>query len=124
MSTRNRHLSFPFRIGKRGMPVQVMTLEEHIRDEIIQLLLTDPGERLFLPEFGGGIRQLVFSDGDNQRIAVAKSHLTRAISDWLGSRIAIERLEMTFIGENIEIELIYRIIATNESQTIRFQRLG
>lgn len=124
MSTRNRHLSFPFRIGKHGMPVQVSTLEEHIRDELIQLLLTDPGERLFLPEFGGGIRRLVFSEGDNQRIAVAKSHLSRAISNWLGSRIAIEKLEMKVKGEKIEIELIYRIIATNEPQRIRFQRLG
>ena len=48
-----RHLSFPFRVGVGGRTAQVSTLEEHVRDEIIQLLLTSPAERLFLPEFGG-----------------------------------------------------------------------
>ncbi|ASC73030.1 hypothetical protein XM38_039920 [Halomicronema hongdechloris C2206] len=49
-----RHLSFPFRIAADGRTAQVDTLEQHVRDELIQLILTNPGERLFLPELGRG----------------------------------------------------------------------
>ena len=59
-----KHLSFPFRIGKDGRTAEVTTLEEHVRDELIQLLLTNLGERPFLVEFGGGLRRLVFEPAD------------------------------------------------------------
>ena len=55
-----RHLSFPFRIGADGRTAAPSTHEEHVRDELVQLILTGPGERPFLPEFGGGARQLIF----------------------------------------------------------------
>ncbi len=32
----------------------------HIREQIEQVLFTDPGERVFRPELGAGMRQLVF----------------------------------------------------------------
>ena len=32
----------------------------HIREQIEQVLFTDPGERVFRPEFGAGVRRLVF----------------------------------------------------------------
>ena len=53
------HLAFPFRIGNNGRAAQVTTLEEHVRDELVQLILTNPAERLFLPEFGGGARRCI-----------------------------------------------------------------
>ncbi len=32
----------------------------HIREQIEQVLFTDPGDRVFRPEFGAGVRRLVF----------------------------------------------------------------
>ena len=42
-----RHLKFPFRIGPDGRPETPADLPEHVKGEVIQLLLTDPGERDF-----------------------------------------------------------------------------
>ena len=89
-----KHLSFPFRIGPEGRPVQVTTLEEHVRDELIQLLLTNPGERVYLPEFGGGVRKLVFEPADQAAQAMTKSMIAEAISTWLGERIELEELNV------------------------------
>ena len=47
-----RHLAFPFRIGGDGRTVAPVDDAAHVRDELLQLLLTSPAERLFLPEFG------------------------------------------------------------------------
>jgi phage baseplate assembly protein W len=55
-----RHLAFPFRIGSDGRTAAPENDGSHVRDELLQLLLTSPAERLFLPEFGGGVRKLVF----------------------------------------------------------------
>ena len=60
MLSSGRHLAFLFRIGTDGRTAAPLSDAEHVRDELLQLLLTSPGERLFLPEFGGGVRKLVF----------------------------------------------------------------
>ena len=118
------HLSFPFRIGKDGRTARVLSLEEHIRDELIQLILTNPGERLFLPEFGGGARRLVFENIDEAVAGLTKATLTRAISKWLGHRITLENLNVTVENETIEVDIKYRIAGTEDTRILRFQKSG
>jgi phage baseplate assembly protein W len=119
-----RHLSFPFRIGKDGRTATVPTLEEHVRDELIQLLLTSLGERPFLAEFGGGVRRLVFEAADETTAAMAKALITEAVSRWLGHRVVLELLEVNVENEQIQIDLKYRIAGTEDSRILRFQRSG
>jgi phage baseplate assembly protein W len=119
-----KHLAFPFRVGGNGRPVQVATLENHVRDELMQLILTNPAERLFLPEFGGGVRRLVFENLDEATGAMVKARLTRGISRWLSTRITLEELKVTVEGEKIEVDLLYRIAGTEDVRVLRFQRKG
>lgn len=119
-----KHLSFPFRIGKDGRTAEVVTLEEHVRDELIQLLLTNLGERPFLAEFGGGVRRLVFEAADETTAAMSKALITEAVSRWLGHRIVLELLEVKVENEQIQIDLKYRIAGTEDSRILRFQRNG
>jgi phage baseplate assembly protein W len=119
-----RHLSFPFRIGKKGRTEEVNTLEDQVRDELIQLILTNPGERVFLPEFGGGVRRLVFKNADETTAGMTKAMLTQAISRRLGHRITLEDLKVTVENEKIEVELKYRIAGTKDTRVMRFERKG
>jgi len=119
-----RHLAFPFRIGADGRAVQVVTLEEHVRDELVQLILTNPSERPFLPEFGGGVRRLVFENIDETTGAMVKAVLTRAVSRWLGNRVTLEDLEVVTENETIAVDLKYRIAGTPDSRLVRFERHG
>lgn len=119
-----RHLAFPFRIGREGRAAQVVTLEDHVRDELIQLILTNPAERLFLPEFGGGVRRLVFENIDETTGAMVKAILTRSVSRWLSSRVTLENLTVEIENEKIEVDLKYRIAGTEDARVLRFQRKG
>ncbi|GAB61864.1 MAG: hypothetical protein DWB56_08165 [Candidatus Jettenia sp.] len=119
-----KHLSFPFRIGKDGRTAQVSSLEEHVRDELIQLILTNLGERLFLPDFGGGVRRLVFENADETLGAMTKAILTQAISQWLGHRIALEDLIVIVEHEKIGVEIKYRIAGTEDTRVMKFERKG
>jgi len=118
------HLAFPFRIGNNGRAVQVATLEEHVRDELVQLILTNPAERPFLPEFGGGVRRLVFENIDETTGAMVKALLTRSISRWIGNRVVLEDLTVLIENETIAVDLKYRIAGTDDVRVIKFQRHG
>jgi phage baseplate assembly protein W len=118
------HLAFPFRIGFNGRAVQVTTLEEHVRDELVQLILTNPAERLFLPEFGGGVRRLVFENVDEATGAMVKAVLTSSISRWIGNRVTLEDLAVVVENETIAVDIKYRIAGTEDTRVLKFQRPG
>lgn len=118
------HLSFPFRIGKDGRAVQVKSLESHIRDELTQLILTNPGERVFLPEFGGGVRRLVFENASETTGGMAKAAITQSITRWLGHRVTLEELIVAVENEKIHVEIKYRIAGTEDTRVLKFQRGG
>jgi len=118
------HLAFPFHIGADGSAAQVATLEDHVRDELVQLILTNPAERLFLPEFGGGVRRLVFENIQDTTGAMVKATLTRAVSRWLSNRVVLQELVVEIQNEKIEIQLKYRIAGTEDSRVLVFQRAG
>lgn len=118
----NKHLSFPFRIGTNGRTAQTISLDDHIRDEIMQLLLTNPGERQFLPKFGGGVRQLIFSNVNDLTLAKTKSIITESLSNWLGERIEIDKIDVESQNEKVLVKLEYKVIRTNEKYSIEYQK--
>jgi phage baseplate assembly protein W len=119
-----KHLSFPFRIGNDGRMAAVNTLEEHVHDEIIQLILTNPGERPFIVDFGGGVRRLVFEAADDATAAMAKAVITQAINRWLGHRVTLEYVDVKTENTTIWVDIRYRIAGTADTRVLRFQRNG
>jgi len=124
MLSGGRHIAFPFRIGADGRSVTPVTEADHVRDEVLQLLLTDLGERPFLTEFGGGVRRLVFEPASDVLRGVTKARITQALSRWLGHRLTVEALEVEFDGERIDILVKFRPAGTSDSRVLRFQRQG
>ncbi|MES9852186.1 MAG: GPW/gp25 family protein [Candidatus Thiodiazotropha sp. L084R] len=118
---RGRHLAFPFHIAADGRSAAPASLEEHVKSEIIQLLLTNPGERPFLPAFGGGLRRLVFEGNSDITTAVAKATLTNTIGRWLKTRVELTALEVESRDATLIVGLQYRVIATGETQALSFE---
>lgn len=136
-----RHLAFPFRIGSDGRTAAPVSDTEHVRDELLQLLLTSPGERLFLPEFGGGVRRLVFEPASDVLRGVVKARITQALSRWMGHRLTVELIDVRFddapaapgttpellldrVTGGIEITVKYRPAGSPDSRIMKFQRTG
>jgi hypothetical protein len=136
-----RHLAFPFRIGSDGRTAAPASDAEHVRDELLQLLLTSPGERLFLPEFGGGVRRLVFEPASDVLRGVVKARITQALSRWLGHRLTVELIDVRFGDEaavpgttpeslldrltgGLEVTVKYRPAGSPDSRIVKFQRTG
>jgi phage baseplate assembly protein W len=119
-----RHLSFPFRIGADGRTATPASLEEHVHGEIIQLLLTAPGERPFLPSFGGGLRRLVFERNDDVAATMTKALISRNLTRWLGHRVTVEALDVASEESTLTVDLRYRVTATGEARRVRFEKQG
>lgn len=119
-----RHLAFPFRIGGDGRSAAPADDDAHVRDELLQLLLTSPGERLFLPDFGGGVRKLVFEPASEVLRGVVKARITNALTRWLGHRLTVEFIDVAWDDANatLEVTLKYRPAGSPDSRVIKFQR--
>jgi phage baseplate assembly protein W len=116
-----RHLKFPFTIGEDGRPETPADLSEHVKGEVMQLLLTDPGERPFLPRFGGGLKRLVFEANSEVTAGLARARLTKALSFYLGERLVVRELVTDAIDTTLSVDLVYELAATAETRRLRFE---
>ena len=64
-----RDYAFPFRVDPTSRQTSVTSYTAHIDQMIRQLLLTAPGERVNLPQFGCGLGQLVFAPASDALLA-------------------------------------------------------
>lgn len=116
-----RHLAFPFSIAADGRPATPASHDDHVRGEIIQLLLTNPGERPFQPSFGGGLKRLVFEANDDVTAGLAKARISKGLSFWLGERVEVKLLEVTAEESVLSVELVYAAIVGGEPKRLRFE---
>lgn len=116
-----RHLRFPFTIGDDGRPETPADLSEHVKGEIVQLLLTSPGERPFQPLFGGGLERLVFEANSDVTAGLARARLTKALSFYLGERVVVRELFTEANETTLAVDLVYELASTSETQRLRFE---
>ena len=79
-----RGWKFPVRIDPTTGRVAMSEMEQDIKQSILILLSTAPGERLMRPEFGCGIHDLVFSSMSTVTMGLFESRVREAINfGWL-----------------------------------------
>lgn len=98
--------SFPFRIDEIGQFATDVG-DTNIRSRIYQILLTAPGERVQLPEFGCGLRDLVFDPGNEILAATTEFSIRRALLRWLGDDILVEDVSADHVDEHLEVAVTY-----------------
>jgi len=108
------NVAFPYHLDACG---QTATADagEHIREMLEQLLLTSPGERVNRPDFGCGVRDLLFGPSSPEVAAALRVTIGSAIQRWLGDLIAIDSLEVTARDSELDVQLAYAIRATGQT---------
>ena len=71
------YISFPLRIGGHG--ATTADRRPHVRQQIEQVLFTNPGERVFRPEFGAGLKQLVFEPNSSVLWEITRKRIRRGV---------------------------------------------
>jgi uncharacterized protein len=99
-----RYLAFPFRIHAAG--AATADRSQHVRQQIEQVLFTDPGERVFRVEFGAGARALVFEPNDSALATVTRKRLVSSLAEALRGEVDPRSLDVEVAGSGEQVHLV------------------
>lgn len=116
-------VAYPYAVGSASV-AQTAAPDRHLRDLILSVLFTNPGERVNLPEFGAGIGRLVFAPSGSALAATAQFLITTNLQRWLGDLIAVQGVGVTSDAgaeETVTIEITYVDKRDRSRSTLRVQ---
>ena len=96
-------LKFPFHIGDEGPENDWRA--DHVRSQIEQVLMTAPGERVFRPNFGIGVNQLVFEPNSSLLWSVTENQLVSTLMETLQGEVDPSTLQASVTGEGEQLEI-------------------
>jgi uncharacterized protein len=115
-------IRYPFGIDRGlGALAQENNAERHVEQLMMQVLLTSPGERINRPDFGCGIRQMVFAPNSVVTASLVQVTVFQSLEKWLGSLISVEKVEVNAQDEKLEISIAYLLKARRERRFLNFE---
>lgn len=115
-------IKYPFAIDKNlGVLMQEKDFASHVKQMMLQVLFTNPGERINRPDFGCGIRSMVFAPNSDATASLLQVIVTQALDKWLGDVISTEKVEAKAVNEKLEVKIIYTLKAKQERQFLSIQ---
>ena len=95
----SHYLRFPFSVSTDGP--RTSSRSEHVREQIEQVLFTGPKERVFRPEFGVGVRRLVFEPNNAALWNITRKQLSASLAEALRGEVDPKTLEIDIDHEEI-----------------------
>lgn len=92
---------YPLVKTARGIMAQKSGIDQ-IKADLLQLILTNPGERCMMPSFGTPLRQLMFEPNDPQLAIQARLIIAESIQKW-EPRIELSGIEVTNNFDSAEL---------------------
>lgn len=106
-------------LSPRGR-IDMVQEQDSVRQAILLLISTIPGERVMRPDYGCLIHRLIFSPNDDTTAGLAIHYVRRALERW-EPRIDILDLDANRSAENperLDILLQYRVRATRRIDSL------
>ena len=114
------NIAFPFQISSSGRTVQTGD-NDHVLQMIEQLLFTNPGERVNRPDFGTGVKQLVFAGNTPQLADALQMTLHADLQRFMGDLIDLATVEASAEDSTLAVDVQYSVRVAGEltSATLR-----
>ncbi len=116
--------AFPFRIDSASRQAAQSGYAAHVEQMIWQLLLTSPGERADLPQFGCGLRSLIFAPNSEALAATVQLRVIQALNQWLAGIVDVNSV---VVGgpdgspaepRTLQVTVNYTLVETQTSQSV------
>jgi len=115
-------LAFPFSLAVGSGQAAQAAYAAHVDQLIRQVLLTDPGERVNRPQFGAGLRRLLFAPMSSSLAATTKLIVTQSLNQWIPDQIALADVTVTTSVDDdslpdgtIQVVVTYQVVETGVS---------
>jgi hypothetical protein len=114
------YMRFPLTIGAQGAAPSSRL--QHVREQIEQILFTNPGERWYRPDFGIGARALVFEPNSSALWGMVEQRLLATLAEALKGEVLPESLKVEVMGENEQLKILvgYQLAALQHSEQLAF----
>lgn len=106
---------FPPEFHVQTKSIEMSDYEKDIQESLWILLSTDPGERIMLPDYGCGLKQMIFKPLDNSLLNYIKDIIKIAILHF-EPRITLNQIhieDQVALEGQVLIHLYYTIRKTN-----------
>lgn len=117
--------SYPLRINTASRQVERVDYAGHVAQMIRQFLLTTPGERVCLPDYGGGLRRILFSPKTSALGSTTELLIRQGLGKYLGQHIEVNKVTVSEPPElddgAFQVLVEYTLLETQSSATVILQ---
>jgi phage baseplate assembly protein W len=105
------NIDFPFKDSPEGFYFNLNATDaDAVRADLLHLLLTNKGERLYMPDFGSDLKKYIFEPNDGVTHSEIKDNLNETIKRYMPN-LTIDSIKFRndSIEELIIVELTYTV---------------
>jgi uncharacterized protein len=124
MTIARQDYAFPFQVDTASQQTAQAAYPAHVEQMIYQLLLTAPGERVDLPQFGCGLRSLVFAPNSAALAATVQLRVIQALNQWLAGIVNVGTVTVGGAEGDpppqgtLEVTVSYTLVETQTTATV------
>ena len=113
---------YPFAVDSGiGRLAEEAHYASHVEQLIKQVLFTNPGERINRPDFGCGLRRMVFAPNSDVTANLTQITVFQALENWLGSLIDVNEVKVKALDEVLEVRISYTLKARQERRYLNLE---
>ena len=102
------NITYPFKNSPNGFFLNLNSTDaEAIKSDLMHLLLTRKGQRLYNPDFGTNLLKYIFEPEDNQSFEALKDEVTNTIKKYL-PKLSVKSITVTQ-SEDSEYAAVIRL---------------
>ena len=116
------NIDYPYQFDTRGRTAAAGA-DDHIRDMIMQVLFTAPGERVNRPDFGSGLLQLLFAPNSDELATATQFLVQGALQRWLGDLIVAEAVTVESDEGLLRVTVQYTVRRTQQRKVDQFTQV-
>src|SRR4051812_40105083 len=125
MTDRFVAIQFPIGIDEgTGRLAVERNYDAHVAQLVFQVLLTAPGERINRPEFGCGVRRMLFAPNSDVSATLAQVSVHQSLDRWLGSVIKVDNVTVTAVDSTLTIQVSYVLLARQQRRYLNLEVAG
>jgi phage baseplate assembly protein W len=111
-----RGFKFPFQSGSASFPATASD-DELIKNSLIQIVLTQKGERIMRPDFGSRVLSFIFENNNDTLAEALRTDLAVSIAKY-EPRVALRKIGVTREDTKVFVDIQYVVIATRQEQKL------
>lgn len=93
----------------------------HVEQLMRQVLLTSPGERINRPDFGCGLRRMVFAPNSDVTANLVQVTVLQALERWLAAVVLAEDVKVRAADEKLIVTIRYVLRARQERRFLNVE---